>query len=43
MGRTDSGHLKNDLDISAWGGQKATIDYSLFHGMFTFNVPITTW
>ena len=43
MGRTQSGHLKNDLDIDAWGRQKAVIDRSLFHGLFTFNVPVTTW
>ena len=43
MGRGQSGHLKNDLDIDAWGRQKAVIDRSLFHGLFTFNVPVTTW
>jgi hypothetical protein len=43
MGRTDSGHLRNDLDVDAWGRQKAVIDKSLFHGMFTFNVPVSTW
>lgn len=43
MGRLPSGHIKGDLDIDAWGRQKATLDKSLFHGMFTFNVPVTTW
>lgn len=43
MGRTPSGHLKNDLDVDAWGRQKAIIDRSIFHGMFTFNVPVTAW
>lgn len=43
MARLGSGHLKTDLDIDAWGRQKAFLDKSLFHGMFTFNVPVTTW
>ena len=43
MGRTSSGHIRNDLDIDAWGRQKTYQDKSLFHGMFTFNVPVTTW
>ena len=41
--RTPSGHLKNDLDIDAWGRQKAVIDKSLFHGMWTYNVPKSAW
>ena len=43
MARGQSGHLKNDLDIDAWGRQKAVIDKSLFSGMFTFNIPISKW
>lgn len=41
--RTPSGHIKGDLDVDAWGRQKAIIDKSLFHGMFTYNVPVAKW
>lgn len=41
--RTTSGHIKTDLDIDAWGRQKAVLDKSLFHGMFTYNVPVDKW
>ena len=34
---------KNDLGYDAWGKPKVTIDNSLFHGMFTYNVPVTVW
>ena len=33
----------NDIGLDAWGRPKTTSDYSILHGMFTFNVPITTW
>jgi hypothetical protein len=33
----------NELGRDAWGKSKVTIDYSLFHGMFTYNVPLLTW
>jgi len=34
---------KNDLGYDAWGKPKVTIDNSLFHGMFTYSVPVTVW
>ena len=46
---TDSGNpqpvelAKNVLGYDAWGKPKVTIDNSLFHGMFTYNVPVTVW
>lgn len=33
----------NDLGRDAWGRPKTVQDRSVFHGMFTFNVPVTTW
>ena len=33
----------NDTGRDAWGRPKVIIDNSIFHGMFTFNVPVTTW
>jgi hypothetical protein len=33
----------NDLGRDAWGRPKMVVDNSKFHGMFTFNVPITAW
>ncbi len=33
----------NDLGKDAWGRPKAIIDNSKFHGMFTYNVPVSTW
>lgn len=33
----------NDLGKDAWGRPKTITDLSLFHGMFTFNVPLPTW
>ena len=32
-----------DLTTDAWGVQKVSMPYSLFHGMFTFDVPQTKW
>jgi len=34
---------KNELGYDAWGRLKAVNDDSLFHGMFTYNVPVSTW
>lgn len=34
---------KNDLAIDAWGRPKTVSDRSLFHGMFTFNIPVDKW
>ena len=34
---------KNELGYDAWGRSKSITDYSILHGMFTFNVPVTTW
>lgn len=34
---------KNQLSYDAWGRAKAVKDKSILHGMFTFNVPETTW
>ena len=33
----------NGLNVDAWGRKKATIDKSLFSGLFTYNVPVTKW
>jgi len=33
----------NDLGRTAWGIPKVALDNSIFHGMFTYNVPVTTW
>lgn len=32
-----------DLTVDAWGVQKVSMPYSLFSGMFTFDVPQTKW
>jgi len=34
---------KNALGHDAWGRAKTSTDKSLFHGLFTFNVPVQTW
>lgn len=34
---------KGDLTLDAWGRQKVVLDYSILHGMFTFNVPDVYW
>jgi hypothetical protein len=34
---------KNPLGYDAWGRPKAIADHSIFHGMFTFNVPPEMW
>jgi len=33
----------NDLILDAWGRQKVIHDYSLFHGLWTFDVPNRVW
>lgn len=33
----------NDTAMDAWGRSKTYQDYSIFHGMFTFNVPDSLW
>ena len=33
----------NELGTDAWGRNKVILDYSLFSGMFTFNVPRCKW
>lgn len=32
-----------DLTTDAWGTQKVVFDTSLFHGLFTFDVPASMW
>jgi len=32
-----------DLTLDAWGAQKVVQDRSIFHGMFTFDVPPSMW
>jgi len=34
---------KNELAFDAWGRSKAVEDQSLFHGMFSYNVPVKVW
>jgi len=34
---------KNDLGNDAWGRQKVVFDHSLFHGVWTFDVPNRLW
>ena len=34
---------KNELGYDAWGKPKVVKDNSLFHGLFTYNVPNTVW
>lgn len=33
----------NDIGRDAWGRPKSILDRSIFHGMFTYNVPVITW
>ena len=33
----------NDLGKDAWGRPKVIKDNSIFHGMFSFNIPIDKW
>jgi stage V sporulation protein SpoVS len=32
-----------DLTADAWGVQKMSLPYSLFHGMWTFDIPASMW
>ena len=32
-----------DLTLDAWGVQKVSLPYSLFHGLFTFDIPDKMW
>lgn len=32
-----------DLTTDAWGGQKVSIAHSVFHGMWTFDIPPSMW
>lgn len=34
---------QNDLGYDAWGRNKVVNDRSIFHGMFTYNVPVSKW
>ena len=34
---------KNELGFDAWRRVKAVKDNSIFHGMFTYNIPVSTW
>lgn len=38
-----TGLASNDLGLDAWGRPKMVSDRSIVHGMFSFNVPVTTW
>jgi hypothetical protein len=32
-----------DLTVDAWGSQKVSIPHSVFHGLFTFDIPPSQW
>jgi hypothetical protein len=34
---------EGDITTDAWGIQKVSLPYSLFHGLFTFDVPASQW
>lgn len=39
-----SGSLgEGDITLDAWGVQKMCLPYSLFHGMWTFDIPASMW
>jgi hypothetical protein len=38
-----SGGVGSGINLDAWGHQKVVHDYSLVHGMFTFEVPSAVW
>lgn len=45
---SDSGNTivdlsNNDLGRDAWGIPKVSINNSIFHGMFTYNIPVSSW
>lgn len=31
------------INLDAWGKQKVAEDYSLLHGMFTYDIPVAVW
>lgn len=39
----DANINQNELGFDAWGRNKTMSDNSIFHGMFTFNVPVSNW
>ena len=41
--QTNTNVGKNGLAWDAWGRAKFITDHSLFHGMFTYNIPVSTW
>jgi len=43
ISKTQTDLATNDLGRDAWGRPKVITDNSIFHGMFTYNVPVTTW
>jgi hypothetical protein len=34
---------QGELTVDAWGRQKVSEDYSMFHGMFTYDIPPSMW
>lgn len=34
---------EGDLTVDAWGSQKVSMPYSIFHGMWTFDIPQSMW
>lgn len=40
---SSSDETKKPLNFDAWGRNKSIIDYSIFHGMFTHNIPPEVW
>ena len=40
---TNANINQNELGFDAWGRNKMITDYSLFHGLFTFNIPPEMW
>jgi len=37
------GGLGKGINLDAWGKQKVAQDFSLLHGMFTYDIPLATW
>jgi len=35
--------LGKGVNLDAWGKQKVSQDYSLLHGMFTYDIPVALW
>ena len=33
----------NDLGVDAWGRPKMSLDNSIFHALFSFNIPVSKW